>query len=255
MSDDRDRELRELIALAAVGALDRGERAMLDAEIAGREDLLAELAELEAVAATFADATAETPPAQLRVSVLDAIAGVAQLPALDDEPAVHPAAPPPPTAAPPTAKVIRLADRRRRWAPLAAAAAVVALVAGGLVALDVIGDDDVVDVAAVIDDETAVVMPLDGTISSIQLVHSPTHRAAALVGEDVPLLTDDQVYELWLITDGTPQRLEIFQPHDDGTVEMLMPDMDMPDDAAFAITVEPAGGTEVPTGDVVAATA
>ena len=112
-----------------------------------------------------------------------------------------------------------------------------------------------VDVAAVVDDETSVVMPLDGTISTIRLLHSSAHRAAALVGEDVPVLTDDQVYELWLILDGAPQRLDIFQPHDDGTVEMLMTEMDMPDDASFAITVEPAGGTDAPTGDVVAATA
>ena len=40
----------------------------------------------------------------------------------------------------------------------------------------------------------------------------------------------------------------------DATIRYV-PDMDMPDDAAFAITVEPAGGTDAPTGDVVAATA
>jgi anti-sigma-K factor RskA len=254
MSDDRDLELRDLIALAAVGALDHGERAALDAEIAGRPELLAELAEMEAVAATFADATSEAPPARVRASVLDAIAHVPQLPALGEDAPAAPVSAAPLT--PPMAEVIPMAERRRpRFAPLAAAAAVVVLIAGGLVALNGNDDGDVVDVAAVVDDESSVVMPLDGTLSSIRLVHSSAHRAAALVGEDVPALNDDQVYELWLILDGTPQRLDIFQPHDDGTVEVLMPDMDMPDDAAFAITVEPAGGTDAPTGDVVAATA
>ena len=141
MSEDRDLELRELIALAAVGALDHGERAALDADIAGRGDLRTELAQLQAVAATFADATAETPPAHVRANVLDAIADMPQLPALDEENvevptgAFRPGPLPSPTPVPPTAEVIRLADRRRRWAPLAAAAAVVALVTDGLVAI------------------------------------------------------------------------------------------------------------------------
>lgn len=265
MTGDRDRELRELIALAAVGALDAGERRALDAQIAGRPDLVAELAELQAVAATLADAAAEAPPEQLRARVLDSIADVPQLPTLDGglgavgprsarpDPLDRPA-PGPSAAAPPAAEVIQLASRRRRWAPLAAAAAVLALVAGGVLART-LTTDDAVDLAAVVADDEAVTYRLDGAISSMRLVHSIEHDAMALVGEDVPMPPGDQVYELWLITAGEPQRVDIFRPHDDGSVEILMVDMAMPDDAVFAVTVEPAGGTEVPTGDVVAATA
>ena len=192
MSDDRDRELRELIALAAVGALDRGERAMLDAEIAGREDLLAELAELEAVAATFADATAETPPAQVAGQCAGRHRRCGAAPG-----ARRRARPVLPTPHHPRPRRRCLRRPRSSGSLIAAGVGPRWLRpppswpwwrAGSWHPI-VIGDDDaLVDVAAVIDDETAVVMPLDGTISSIQLVHSPTHRAAALVGEDVPAL-------------------------------------------------------------------
>ena len=84
MSESRsDEELQELMALDAVGALDDDERTELEAEIADRPDLQRELEELRAVAAAMADAVSEAPPATLRASVLDAIDGVEQLPAVD----------------------------------------------------------------------------------------------------------------------------------------------------------------------------
>lgn len=242
--NERDQELHELIALAAVGALDAGERAALDATLAVRPDLRAELDELEAVAATLAEATAETPPVPLRATVLAAIADVPQLPADSI------------IAAPdrPSAKVVPLAARRRRWAPMVAAAAVLGLVAGGLVVRTLTTDDDPVDLAAVVDDAEAVTYPMEGTIATLRVVHSETNDAVALIGEGVPQPEGDQVYELWQITDGAPRRMEIFRPRDDGSVEVLVLDWEKADNAVFAVTVEPAGGSDVPTGEVVAAT-
>ena len=56
MTDD---ELREQLALAAVGALDRAERAELEDVLRTRPDLQAELDELRSAAALLADAVAE----------------------------------------------------------------------------------------------------------------------------------------------------------------------------------------------------
>lgn len=242
MTAERDQELRELIALAAIGALDAGERAALDRELDGRPDLQADLADLEGVAAALADATAEAPPERLRANVLDAIRDVPQLPGTDAAPATPPA------------DVVSLASRRRRWSPLAAAAAVVMLVAGGLAVRSLTADDEV-DLAAVVEDDEAVTYEMDGTIPTMRLIHSSAYGAMALVGEDVPMPEGDQVYELWQIADGEPQRMDIFRPTDDGSVEMLVLDWDAAADAVFAITIEPAGGTDAPTGDIVAATA
>lgn len=245
-----DEELRAMLALAAVGALDDAERAELDAALADRPDLQEERRELEAAAATLAFATAMEPPPALRDRVLDA---VSQLP----RPHVDRVAPAetegPVAGGHDVAGVVPIERARRRWvAPLSAAAAVVTLVAGAVVVSTQRGDDDV-DVASVVEDDAAVTIALEGRISTMHLVHSPRHEAVALVGEDVPVPDGDQVYELWLIEDGRSQRIDIFRPHDDGTVEVLIPEMTPPDGAAFAVTIEPAGGTDAPTGEVVAA--
>jgi anti-sigma-K factor RskA len=66
----------------------------------------------------------------------------------------------------------------------------------------------------------------------------------------------DQVYELWLlIDDADPAPVKIFRPDADGTVGVVMDDMTPPEGAGFAITIEPAGGTDAPTGPVVATSA
>ena len=76
MTDD---ELRELLALAAVGALSDEEQRTSTPPSTDRPDLRAELDRLLEVATTMADAVAETPPPALRASVLDAIADTPQL--------------------------------------------------------------------------------------------------------------------------------------------------------------------------------
>lgn len=241
MDDMTTEEIRELVALAAVGALDADELARLRERIADRPDLQAELASYEDAAASLADAVAETPPPGLRSSVLAAIR---------DEP--QPRAPEPPAPVVPIT-----AARRRRWAPVAAigaaAAAVLAVVAVG--ALN--GDDDggglrADDLVAAPD---AVTITFDGQEDGFALVHSPRHGAVALVGEDIPELAEDQVYELWLVQDDTPEPMEIFAPDDDGQVEVVIPDMAPPEGATFAITIEPPGGSDQPTSTAIATTA
>jgi anti-sigma-K factor RskA len=243
MDDD---ELRELLALAAVGALDPPERAALEEAIADRPDLRVELAELEAAAVAMAEVSAEDPPAGLRDAVLGAIAGVAQLPA-HDAPAV--------AAPPPSGDVVdlRAARRRRRWwAPVAAAAAVLAILAGVLV-VAVNDDGGGGDIAAVVDADDAVTTELTGALSGLRLVYSADQQAAALVGDDIPVPEGEDVYELWRIVEA-PERMDIFRPDDNGRVELFLPDTSVAD-ATFAVTVEPPGGSDQPTSDIIASTA
>ena len=104
--EPNDDDLRELLALAAVDALDADEQAALEHDLAGRADLRAELEALREAAATIAAATAEAPPPAMRANVLAAIA---------DEPQLAPAAPVATT--PPTDVADNVVPMRARSAP------------------------------------------------------------------------------------------------------------------------------------------
>lgn len=262
-----DDALRELMALAAVGALSEHERSELDRALASRPDLVAEFAGLQDTAATLAHAAAEVPPAALRAGVLATIRGVSQetapmMSATPSEVAVDEAGAPsspathsgPLPSAAPTGDVVSITSgRRRRWLTGAAAVAAVAAAAVGVLVIAPFDDgEDDLQVSQVVESENAVVIELSGELSGLQVVHSPEHRAMALVGDDVPPPDGDMVYELWLIDGPTPTPLHIFRPDGEGDVEMLTPEMMPPPGAAFAVTVEPPGGSDQPTGDVVA---
>jgi anti-sigma-K factor RskA len=260
MSDDMagdvtgDEELRALIALAAVHALEPDEERELHAALAQRPDLAAELDDLRDAAATMALAVAETPPPSVRAAVLAAIA--AEAAAADregpgeDDAGRHPASPAPPA---PPAGVTSLSSRRWRNV-LLAAAAVVVVVASATVATRVLDDDRADEIAAVLDDDGAVTLILTGDIGQLDVVYSPATQRAVMIGEDVATLGDDEVYELWTQPAGSDEMEPVgtFRPDDDGIVESLMTDIELSPTAVFAVTVEPAGGSEVPTLPTVA---
>ena len=240
----RDDELRELAALAAVGALDDRERTELDAQLAARPDLRAELAELELAVGTLADATAEAPPPSLRAAVLIAVRDVPQEP-----PAVDAV----PVAEPPLAPVVDIATRRRRREIVLAGVAAIAAALIGVVVVQATSGDDGVQIADVVGAADAVSVEMTGDLQGLRMVRSSGTGAIALLGDDVPPPRADQVYELWLIED-EPARVDIFRPDGEGRVELLVEDMAPDEQAVFVVTVEPAGGTESPTGPVVAMT-
>ena len=76
----------DLIALAALGELSEQESAELDAAVAADPAVAAELDEALASAAALQSSPAEPPPPQLKQSVMDAIAGVPQLPVVEAAP-------------------------------------------------------------------------------------------------------------------------------------------------------------------------
>jgi anti-sigma-K factor RskA len=233
MNDD---ELRELLALAAVGALDSQERAMLDDELQSRPDLRTELEELQSTAASMADAVITAPPPGLRARVLDTIATMPQ-----DE-AVAPVVP------------ITAARSRRWWAWGAAAAAVVVLAVGAVV---VISSDDADDdeIADVIEADDAVTIAMPGELPGVSIVHSASEDAAVLIADNVPVPEGDRVYELWAIRRGTPEPSGTFRPDDDGTLSVYVAGLDPASAEQWAITEEPAGGSAQPTPPILNATA
>jgi anti-sigma-K factor RskA len=249
MTDD---ELREQLALLAVGALTDVERTELEDVLRTRPDLQAELADLQAAAAVLADAVPAPPPPALRASILDAIAGTPQLP--------RTAAPAPPSGPAdddgPVAPVVPIgAGRRRRFVAVgAAAAAVIAIVVGVLVVSPWSGDESD-PVAAVVDAPDAVTIPMPGELPGLTIVHSATEGAAVLLADEVPVPAGDRVYELWAIRDGTPERFATFRPTADGTLSVYAAGLDPASAEVWAITEEPAGGSDTPTLPILNATA
>lgn len=260
MSDDigenvnDDDELRAMLALAAVNALEPDEEEALHAALADRPDLAGELEELRAAAATMAAAVAETPPPSVRAGVLAAIAADRPDSRTDGLPGDRPDAGA--GSAPAPSNVTPLASRRWRKVALAAAAAVV-VVASATVATRVLDDSRADDIAAVLDDADAVTVTLTGDIGELDVVYSADTQRAVMTGDDVATLADDQVYELWTQPPGGDEMVSVgtFRPDADGVVESLMEDIELAPAALLAVTVEPSGGSEVPTLPTVAVSA
>jgi anti-sigma-K factor RskA len=257
-----DDELREQLALAAVGALSPEERTELDDVLRTRPDMQAELDELEAAAMVLGAAVAEPPPPTLRASILDAIATTPQLPALDElagtsAPAIdEPMAAAPTAADGPVAPVVPIdGHRRRRWVAIGAvAAAVIALLVGVLV-VSPWNSDSTDPIAAVLQSDDAVEIPMTGELAGFTIVHSADQDAAVLTGDGIAVPAGDEVYELWAIRgSNAPEPVDTFRPSAGGDVAVLLHGID-PASATWAITAEPAGGSDTPTLPILAATA
>ncbi len=243
-------QLRELLALEAVGALSDAERAELDVAIEDRPDLRDELESLRAAALTMADAVSEPPPSEMRGRVLDAITTVPQEPALSaPAPAASPVAPEP------VAPVVPItAARRHRWRWGAAAVAAAALAIGVMVVSPFAGDDAGNHIADVLDNPSRTI-ELTGDLSGLRLVYSEAVGSTVLEGVGVSAPEGDDVLELWRVAGTVPEPVvREFRPEDDGSVAVLMEGLD-PGDDVFAVTVEPAGGSDQPTSEPVAVTA
>jgi anti-sigma-K factor RskA len=236
MSEDR----QELLALAAAGALTAEEMAEVESLVATDPEAAAEYAALLDGVAVLADSVAEPPPAALRAAVMAAAAAEAA-----------PTAEPPAAAAPAATRAAPLADvvpihRRRWWIPATAVAAAIVLVVGALVVTrdaDAPTDDVM---AAVLDDDDAVTLELAGEGGSLRLVTSAEHDATVLVGDGVDVPVADHVLQLWAIEDEQPASMGTFVPDADGHVAMVMEGIE-PHGALYAVTVEPEGGSELPT--------
>jgi anti-sigma-K factor RskA len=84
---------------------------------------------------------------------------------------------------------------------------------------------------------------------SVRVIASKSHNAAVVLGESLPTLDDSQTYQVWHMEDGKPTSVGLLG-HGPG---MLYAKGANAADA-YAITVEPKGGSPQPTSDPIAAT-
>lgn len=256
-------DIHALSGAYAVDALDDLERDRFEAHLAECSACRDEVASLTEAAGLLGEAVATTPPAGLRDRVLADISKVRPLPPLPAQ--VPPAdAPEPPAEQAPVPTTVQATDelsarrevaRRRRLPKLvAAAAAVFALGAGVTVWHPWVGNESsqgpvLADQVLEAPDATRQVRKIDGAEAT--LVRSASVGRAVLVTKDMPAPPDGKVYELWFQT-AEGEVLPAGLMSEAGDQSFLLKG-----DAASAvwagITVEPAGGSDVPSLPTIAA--
>jgi anti-sigma-K factor RskA len=242
-------EVRELIAAQAMELLDTQERTSVLAHIASCPECTAELESLRGVAAELAlVAPARSFDARRCNSVRSRLLART---AADREARARLAAGQLPERQPPT---LRLADSdsTRSMSPgwrvgsmlLAAAGAAMIVIGGALLmrAQRVTPGVRIIDVAAT-----------EQRRGSARVFWDQSTNDWTFVGRNLPTPQAGRTYQLWLITPGDRKiSAGVFAPALGGeavaTATYALP----PDSlAAVAVTVEPAGGVETPTGEIV----
>lgn len=223
-------DLHTLSGAYAVDALSAEEVAEFRTHLEGCAACREEVLELREAAAQMGASEAMAPPAHMRSRVLEAVGRLPQLP---------------PKVAP-----IERARSARVLPRLLGAAAAVVLVLGGILGVNTLLDDDpslaptATEVFQAEDVRTAAVSTDHGRL---RVAASPGRDQMAVDTSDLVALSDEKVYQLWTIVDGSADSVGLLEDTAAGAA-MPMP----PAGAQVAITVEPAGGSAQPTTEPIA---
>lgn len=223
----------ELAAAYALGALVGEERLWFEAYLAEHPELNAEVDELGSVADLLALAPVEQePPPGLRRSVLEGVGAPREV-----------------VSAAPPRRSRREDSPRRLLRPgmlAAAAAALVAVV--GLLVWNFSLQDQNGDLREEIAERRAVEMQESGLASesSGEVLLRGKDRAV-LVADELPPAPEGAVYETWIIRDGVPEPAGIFEPRGGDAATAV--EGSVAGAQAVAVTVEPEGGSQMPTSD------
>lgn len=270
-------DYQEMLAPAALDALEENERRTFEAHLAECDDCRAELGELRDAAASliYSIAPAAAPAPELRARVLAGIK--AQTP---DTPA-------PENGASTSSNVVSFdAEARRRSArdfvisrraltfgSLAASLAIAALslslatlwqrnhrMHAEIASLSSTVNHTQQELARVREDRELLAAPeahtatLNGTEKAgsarARLTYDKRTGRAILVTSDLPPAPAGKAYQLWFIAEGRPPLPgSLFKPDAQGHAEMheLIPAAGL-HASVFAVTLEPAGGVNAPTG-------
>ncbi|QCU79043.1 anti-sigma factor [Citricoccus sp. SGAir0253] len=251
MSDDRD-----LLAAWALDAVDEDERARIEERLRTDPVLRAEADALLRATDRLGAGEAVAPPAGLRDRVLDAIAAEARS---SGDAGAHSGAP---SAGPGPAAPASLQDhrerrrpgRRRAWAAVAATAAAAAAAAALLLAhpwqpAGLTERDQAVAIEQVLEQDGARrgTAPVAGG-GTVEVARAPSGETV-LAARDLPAPQGGRVYQLWTLRgQGDPESAGLLELEDGRALVRLD---GVPETAALAVTVEPAGGSTAPTTDPV----
>jgi anti-sigma-K factor RskA len=230
-------DLHTLTGVYAMNALSDDERAEFEAHLPHCSSCAQEVAELQATAGFLGAAAELAPPAHLRAQVLKGVTTTRQMP---------------PQAPAPEAAVLVLPSRNRwlvRGSVLAAAASVLVAIVVGVQGvqdrseLDALresaaGYRQISDLLSAPDARLLSEPGNDGGHGTV--VMSPSLGKAAFLADGLPSLPADRSYQLWVLGAGGPRSAGLL--HDQPVVTG-----DLAGAQAFALTVEPSGGSPAPT--------
>ena len=94
-------------------------------------------------------------------------------------------------------------------------------------------------------------LPINGENVSGTLLLDKTRNTAVLIAWNLPSLTDQQTYQIWLVDpQGNRVSAGLFRPQSDHpyTTEAIASNFDYSNFSGIGVTVEPAGGSDGPTG-------
>jgi anti-sigma-K factor RskA len=242
----------------ALDAVNDDERAALEEFLRESESTRNEVTELKDTAVLLGLAAAPvTPTASLKANLMAQIATTPQFaPLRAVEPVAEPVIEPAHFASTSTSEH----KAQSRWfsrpviAITSAAAAVVILLGGGFVVSQVLAPttnapqqaSGIAAIRAADDAQEASAEVAGGGTAT--LVWSNELATAALIADDLPALTEDQVYELWYIGESGPRPAGTFTVDESGAVSQIL-EGDMQAGDLVGVTIEPAGGSEQPTTD------
>ncbi|WP_196810955.1 anti-sigma factor [Arthrobacter sp. 35W] len=250
----------------ALNALNDLERAAFERLARTDEDIRSEVRELSETAALLAYGVPEqTPPPELKSSVMAAIRNTRQLPAAQVATDAAPAA----SAARGhrAAKPRTITMRRSVLQGLAAAAAVVAIAAAGVTGWALgqsngrSGQDGLEQQLAAAQakqnqfltilgsEDAKVATQRLGNGATVMVAASAAADKAAVMVANMPSLPADKVYELWFIADGKAIPAGLMGPTVAAGPSLQLLDGGLDGASHIGITVEPSGGSVQPTTD------
>lgn len=237
MSDD----VHALTGAYVANALPADERRFFERHLAACPACAGEVDQLTEAAGTLAAAEEAPPPASMRAAVLDRIATTPQDPPVTD---AHR-----PRRRRPGSALLS----QRVLMPVAAALALIAMITAAT-AWTLSTRVSELELAA---EQMAALMNADDTQfsqaegpggSRVRVVMSPGLGTAVVVVADMDPAPHEHTYKLWLHGDGPPRPAGTFDVGDDGTAIHLV-SSDMTGVEAIGVTIEPAGGSPVPSGE------
>ena len=232
-----DIDIHQLAAAYALDALDDRERAEFEAHYPTCPVCRPEVAGYREALSHVATSVAVPPPASLKSSVMAEIGSTRQLsPLLPDS-------------------VVSLADQRQRRQRvgriLSAAAAVLLIAVGAFVAGRHSGsnDDYATAAAAVLAMPDTRTTTLTGGPGSFKVAWSAADGKAVVIGDGLTDPGDGKAYELWTIDAAGPHAVRLLDKAKGEQVRRVVAIDGQPTE--WAVTVEPAGGVDAPTGEII----
>lgn len=95
-------------------------------------------------------------------------------------------------------------------------------------------------------------LPIGGGSVSGTLLFDEQNNRAVLIAQDLPMLGEDQTYQIWLVEDnGGRVSVGLFRPESGQfyTTKTISPTVFLNNYLGIGVTVEPAGGSDYPTGE------